>query len=77
MSFPLVMYFYEEMFYQKSFFTKVFIHLERGRCLELRILERTLVMSITISDELLTATRMNEGEMKQEIAVLLFQKEKV
>ncbi len=34
-------------------------------------------MSIIISDELLTATRMTEAEMKQEIAVLLFQKEKL
>jgi predicted HTH domain antitoxin len=33
-------------------------------------------MSIVISDELLTATRMTDAEMRQEIAVLLFQKEK-
>jgi predicted HTH domain antitoxin len=33
-------------------------------------------MSILISDDVLTATRMTEAEMKQEIAVLLFQKEK-
>lgn len=33
-------------------------------------------MSIIISDELLAATRMTEAEMRQEIAVLLFQKEK-
>ncbi len=33
-------------------------------------------MSIVISDELLVAARMTEAEMKQEIAVLLFQKEK-
>ena len=33
-------------------------------------------MSIVISDELLAATRMTEAEMRQEIAVLLFQKEK-
>ncbi|BAU15442.1 hypothetical protein LEP3755_60000 [Leptolyngbya sp. NIES-3755] len=33
-------------------------------------------MSIMISDELLAATRMTEAEMKQEIAILLFQKEK-
>jgi len=50
---------------------------ENDRCLELIILKRTLIMSIIISDELLTATRMNEGEMKQEIAVLLFQKDKL
>jgi predicted HTH domain antitoxin len=34
-------------------------------------------MSVVISDELLTATRMTEAEMRQEIAVLLFQKEKI
>lgn len=33
-------------------------------------------MSILISNEILTATRMTEAEMRQEIAVLLFQKEK-
>ena len=34
-------------------------------------------MSILISDDVLSATRMTEAEMKQEIAVLLFQKEKM
>ncbi len=34
-------------------------------------------MSIVIPNELLTATRMTEAEMKQEIAVMLFQKEKL
>lgn len=34
-------------------------------------------MSIIIPDEILTATRMTESELKQEIAVLLFQKEKL
>lgn len=34
-------------------------------------------MSIIISDEILTATRMTESEMKQEIAVMLFQKDKL
>lgn len=34
-------------------------------------------MSIVISDEILTATRMTEAEMRQEIAVMLFQKEKL
>ncbi|MDJ0800858.1 MAG: UPF0175 family protein [Calothrix sp. MO_167.B12] len=34
-------------------------------------------MSITIPDEILMATRMTETEMKQEIAVMLFQKEKL
>ena len=33
-------------------------------------------MSIVISDEILSTTRMTEAEMMQEIAVLLFQKEK-
>jgi predicted HTH domain antitoxin len=41
------------------------------------VIERKPVMSIVISDELLTATRMTEAELKQEIAVLLFQKEKL
>lgn len=34
-------------------------------------------MSIDISDEILMATRMTEAEMRQEIAVMLFQKEKL
>lgn len=34
-------------------------------------------MTIVIPNEILTATRMTEGEMKQEIAVMLFQKEKL
>lgn len=34
-------------------------------------------MSIIISDEILCATRMTESEMKLEIAVMLFQKEKL
>lgn len=34
-------------------------------------------MSIVISDEILAATRMTDGELKQEIAVMLFQKEKL
>ncbi|MEO0445260.1 MAG: UPF0175 family protein [Verrucomicrobiota bacterium] len=33
-------------------------------------------MSLVISDDVLSTTRMTEAEMKQEIAVLLFQKEK-
>jgi predicted HTH domain antitoxin len=33
-------------------------------------------MSIVISDDLLAVTRMTEAEMRQEIAILLFQKEK-
>ena len=35
------------------------------------------VMSIVVPDEILTATRMNEAEMRQEIAVMLFQREKL
>lgn len=34
-------------------------------------------MSVIIPDELLQATRMSEAELKQEIAVMLFQKEKL
>ena len=34
-------------------------------------------MSLIISDEILQTTRMSEAELKQEIAVLLFQKEKL
>jgi predicted HTH domain antitoxin len=41
------------------------------------VIERNLAMSIIIPDEILTATRMTESELKQEIAVLLFQKEKL
>lgn len=34
-------------------------------------------MSIFIPDEIIAATRMTEAEMKQEIAIMLFQKEKL
>ena len=34
-------------------------------------------MSLVIPDEILQATRMSEAELRQEIAVLLFQKEKL
>jgi predicted HTH domain antitoxin len=34
-------------------------------------------MSVIISDDILQATRMTEEELRQEIAVLLFQKEKL
>ncbi|MGA9380572.1 MAG: UPF0175 family protein, partial [Phormidium sp.] len=34
-------------------------------------------MSVIIPDEILQATRMSEEELKQEIAILLFQKEKL
>ena len=35
------------------------------------------MMSIVVSDGLFTITRMIEAEMRQEIAVMLFQKEKL
>ena len=34
-------------------------------------------MSVVIPDEILTTTRMSEAEMRQEIAIMLFQKEKL
>jgi predicted HTH domain antitoxin len=34
-------------------------------------------MSLVVPDEILTATRMSEAEMRQEIAVMLFQHEKL
>jgi predicted HTH domain antitoxin len=34
-------------------------------------------MGIAISDAILSATRMNESEMCQEIAIMLFEKEKL
>ncbi|MGH7598658.1 MAG: UPF0175 family protein [bacterium] len=34
-------------------------------------------MSVVISDEILHTTRMSENEIMQEIAILLFQKEKL
>ncbi len=34
-------------------------------------------MSLVISEEILTTTRMSEAEMRQEIAIMLFQKEKL
>ena len=34
-------------------------------------------MSVVVPDEILTTTRMTEAEMRQEIAVMLFQKEKL
>ena len=34
-------------------------------------------MSIVVPDEILTTTRMTESEMRQEISVMLFQKEKL
>lgn len=34
-------------------------------------------MSVVIPDEILSASRLSEAELKQEIAVMLFQKEKL
>ncbi|MCU0569859.1 MAG: UPF0175 family protein [Oculatellaceae cyanobacterium Prado106] len=34
-------------------------------------------MNIIISNEILTATRMTEAEMRQEVAVMLFEREKL
>ena len=34
-------------------------------------------MSLIISDEVIQATQMSEAELRQEIAILLFQKEKL
>ena len=34
-------------------------------------------MSLVVPDEILTATRMTETEMRQEIAVMLFRREKL
>ncbi|NCJ05017.1 UPF0175 family protein [Synechococcales cyanobacterium C] len=34
-------------------------------------------MSVVVPDEVLTATRMTEAEMRQEIAVMLFEREKL
>ncbi|MEQ8971410.1 MAG: UPF0175 family protein [Coleofasciculus sp. C1-SOL-03] len=34
-------------------------------------------MSVVIPDEILTITRMTEAEMRQEIAVMLFEREKL
>lgn len=36
-----------------------------------------LVMSVIVPDEILTVTRMTEVEMHQEIAVMLFQRDKL
>lgn len=41
------------------------------------MVERKSEMSVVIPDEILATTRLTETEMKQEIAVMLFQKEKL
>jgi predicted HTH domain antitoxin len=43
---------------------------------KIALMARNAVMNVVIPDELLTVTRMTEAEMRQEIAVMLFQKEK-
>jgi predicted HTH domain antitoxin len=40
-------------------------------------LEGEAKMSVTIPDDIMYSTRMTEGELLQEIAVLLYQKEKL
>jgi predicted HTH domain antitoxin len=41
------------------------------------LVDKNIAMSIIVPDEILNATRMTEAEMRQEIAVMLFQKEKL
>jgi len=41
------------------------------------MLSRNLAMSVVVPTEILTATRMTEAEMLQEIAIMLFQAEKL
>jgi predicted HTH domain antitoxin len=41
------------------------------------VIERIVTMSVVIPNEILTTTRMTEDEMKREIAVMLFEKEKL
>lgn len=41
------------------------------------MVERNLAMSVVVPDEILSVTRMTEAEMLQEIAVMLFQREKL
>jgi predicted HTH domain antitoxin len=39
--------------------------------------QRNPAMSVVVPDEILTATRMTDVEMRQEIAIMLFQREKL
>jgi predicted HTH domain antitoxin len=48
-----------------------------GKKLKIVVLEREIAMSIVVSDEILSATRMSEAEMRSEIALMLFEKEKL
>ncbi len=45
--------------------------------LRIVVVEKNILMSIIVPDEILTVTRMTEAEMRQEIAIMLFQKEKL
>jgi predicted HTH domain antitoxin len=47
---------------------------QKGKIVEIT---RNLAMSVLVPDEILTVTRMTEAEMRQEIAVMLFQREKL
>jgi predicted HTH domain antitoxin len=49
----------------------------QGHGSKMRRVARNLAMSVIVPDEILTATRMSEAEMRQEIAVMLFQREKL
>jgi len=49
--------------------------LAQGR--KIVMVARNLAISVVVPDEILTATRMTEAEMRQEIAVMLFQREKL
>jgi predicted HTH domain antitoxin len=44
---------------------------------KIALIDRNVAMNIVVPDEILTITRMTEAEMRQEIAVMLFQKEKL
>jgi predicted HTH domain antitoxin len=44
---------------------------------KIALIDRNVAMNIVVPDEILTITRMTEAEMRKEIAVILFQKEKL
>jgi len=48
-----------------------------SRKLRMVVLQRDIAMSLVINDEILNATRMSEVEMRSEIAIMLFEKEKL
>ncbi len=41
------------------------------------MIDRNVALNIVVPDELLAIARMTEAEMRQEIAIMLFQKEKL